>query len=858
MPWSPTLTELRDLLADLYPTAQDARRVVEEAGLPPARIAFESTAVNTWHSILREAGKRQMVQTIIDVAQRDYPQVVPLSVPLALPPATQQGSSSSINAMPPIDSIVLNQLVDAAQHGLLTLFVGADLPAAITGLPAGGELAQQLAGHFGATTQANATLSAVAQAIGRKGDVLRYLLDPQRLDTTGKQPQPFDHFVAQLQPVKLIVSTRYDDLIERAFQAINRPLDVLVNEYSLRLDENRPALIKLYGDLRQPTTITLSSADVFQLALTKQSLMGRVKTALTGSTALFLGYDLTSPDFQALWQSVLLQLAGFTPRAYAVREAPFAPQEREMWINQGIELVHANPLAIVQALAERVTLWMPEALVASQGARSETGPSEQSPNSMDKSQPQPGEETVSSSNQPNLTPGQRRRLQDQYDEWLRKYETARRRIAALDSDIGRELDSQRKQILQERRADLAAERDQASDEMASIEQQLESEPATSLEPARPAAGPDSSDSASPLPEPAPTKATPDAPELPVKAYRNFDLEIEQEDGKIVVRVLRSPEGEGEAAAATFGAPPTLQDLDQLGDLDTQIGQRLLPDAVGERWAANVATAERASEGLRLRLYIRDETLQGIPWEVSTVRGKQLALRPQTPLVRYVPAGRAPDRLAVDGPLRMLVLLSDSKALGLVELDTQAERAELAAALAPLEEAGKLSLEWLEGVVSRRQLLDTLRRVQPHLLHYMGHGDYNESSHQGVIFLGRTSASGKIKADMMTMTELALSLEGTPVRLALLNACKTGRAAGGVAEDLVRAVLPAAVGVQASVPDAAAAAFAGAFYRAIADGWPVDAAMADARRLVALEFGLARPWWGLPVLYMRSEDGRLFA
>ncbi len=54
----------------------------------------------------------------------------------------------------------------------------------------------------------------------------------------------------------------------------------------------------------------------------------------------------------------------------------------------------------------------------------------------------------------------------------RQYDTLTKRIAAVVTDIGRELDSERKLVLETRRADLVAERDQIAADMARIEQQL--------------------------------------------------------------------------------------------------------------------------------------------------------------------------------------------------------------------------------------------------------------------------------------------------------------------------------------------------------------------------------------------------
>jgi len=73
MPWNPTLTTLRNRLAALFSTQNDARIVVEEAGLESAYIAFDSKAVNNWHSILTQAELRGKVEAIVIAALSSYP-----------------------------------------------------------------------------------------------------------------------------------------------------------------------------------------------------------------------------------------------------------------------------------------------------------------------------------------------------------------------------------------------------------------------------------------------------------------------------------------------------------------------------------------------------------------------------------------------------------------------------------------------------------------------------------------------------------------------------------------------------------------------------------------------------------------
>jgi S1-C subfamily serine protease len=67
------LINLREILARLYPIERDARRVVSDAGLNPALIAFDSKAINNWFEILEQARNAGKVEAIVQVALADYP-----------------------------------------------------------------------------------------------------------------------------------------------------------------------------------------------------------------------------------------------------------------------------------------------------------------------------------------------------------------------------------------------------------------------------------------------------------------------------------------------------------------------------------------------------------------------------------------------------------------------------------------------------------------------------------------------------------------------------------------------------------------------------------------------------------------
>lgn len=64
---------LNDVLADLYPTIEDSRRIVVCAGLRPAMVKFNNAALVNWFNILEEAAKSKKEQAVLDCALADYP-----------------------------------------------------------------------------------------------------------------------------------------------------------------------------------------------------------------------------------------------------------------------------------------------------------------------------------------------------------------------------------------------------------------------------------------------------------------------------------------------------------------------------------------------------------------------------------------------------------------------------------------------------------------------------------------------------------------------------------------------------------------------------------------------------------------
>ncbi len=357
-------------------------------------------------------------------------------------------------------------------------------------------------------------------------------------------------------------------------------------------------------------------------------------------------------------------------------------------------------------------------------------------------------------------------------------------------------------------------------------------------------------------------------------YVDFDLVIEPEEDGFTARVVDSPAGQatrrfdlpftdvglenfvlklGHSRTATRRARVTRRDTAR--KFGTELYKAVFDDEVEVCFRVSLEEALRNQQGLRIRLRTEEATsLAEIPWEYmySEGLGRFVAMSTDTPLVRYLelPAGSAP--LAVDPPLRVLVMVASPDDLD--PLDVDREVALLRQATADLAATGAVELE-VAPTADLRTLQRLLRTSQYHVFHFIGHGVFDRGD--GLLMLQDETG----RSQPVSGLDLGVLLhDHHSLRLAVLNACEGARGTvedpvGGVAQTLIRQGLPAAVAMQFEITDEAALVFAHEFYLAIADGYPIDAATAEARKAIFASGNDVE--WGTPVLHLRASDGRVF-
>jgi YVTN family beta-propeller protein len=366
----------------------------------------------------------------------------------------------------------------------------------------------------------------------------------------------------------------------------------------------------------------------------------------------------------------------------------------------------------------------------------------------------------------------------------------------------------------------------------------------------------------------------------VAAYVNFDLLIEKDDGKYRARVVSDS---GTDARGMFTTPFTLEDFERLADqtdrsrrtrrmvtpqlsLAKDMGGRLheavFHDEISVSFARARDEAERkGAAGVRIRLHLAEAPdLAVLPWEFlfdpDPRVGRFLALAEETPLVRYVDLPDKIRPLKVHPPIRVLGVVANPADDRYPELDVEREWKLLEEALAQPIADGRLELLRLSRpTVSNLQ--DTLAATESNILHFIGHGRFDVDHQDGVLaFEGERGGVNEISAERLG----TLLYNERSLRLVVLNACEGGRASAtdpyaGMAQTLARMRVPAVVAMQFEITDRAAIIFARQFYKGIALGRPVDAAITDAR--MAIYQQVSEMEWATPVLYMRSPDGAIF-
>lgn len=280
------------------------------------------------------------------------------------------------------------------------------------------------------------------------------------------------------------------------------------------------------------------------------------------------------------------------------------------------------------------------------------------------------------------------------------------------------------------------------------------------------------------------------------------------------------------------------------------------------WMACFRQAQQ-TDGMRLVLHLADDDLMGVPWELTCDDiGRHLAVwpgaKPHTLLrMGWKADDLSPEPVPPTETIRALLIIchppeDDSTIMGpeeALQVDAAIHR------LLPW----KLDLRVLIRP-TLRETLDWCAEWQPHIFHYIGHGDFD-----GEVSYLKFYDPGQPADIPLDPLALANFFRGGAPRLVILNACRSGqigdadpttypaslRATQNLSKVLLEAGSQAVVTMQADIDGLAAANLMGQFYKALTGSVPVDVALTEARRYLFETVGLSvQQWdWAVPALYL---------
>ena len=282
---------------------------------------------------------------------------------------------------------------DADTEVVKALLAGRVVP--VLGLDGGADLAAQLAAAFGYPAERAADLARVSQYVATMNGSGPLYDELHRRFEEAAEPQPVHRFLASLPPVlrdrgaphQLIISTRYDLGLERAFDAAGEDVDVVTyvatgpyrgkfwhrapgeeprpievpNTYATELSlERRTILLRLHGAVdpfpdRAWESFVITEDDYIDY-LGRSDLVSAVPVALAAhlrrSHFLFVGYEMVDWNLRL----VMHRVWGDRPLAYrswALDPEPTA-LEQAFWRRFDVDVLEVEPDAYVGLLERRL------------------------------------------------------------------------------------------------------------------------------------------------------------------------------------------------------------------------------------------------------------------------------------------------------------------------------------------------------------------------------------------------------------------------------------------------------------------------------------------------------------------------
>ena len=268
----------------------------------------------------------------------------------------------------------------AVLEGEYVLFAGAGLSRG-AGLPDWGQLMERLARELGLTSRDGLDNLDLAQwfrerfSSARLEEVIRSTFaDPD------VAPKPtLAHYLLMSLPGRQVVTTNYDDLLERALIALKRhPVKVIRDTDVARMNWGDGVhVVKLHGDASETGGIVLCRDDYDAFFERRPAMAILLEGLLLNRTFFFVGYGLRDPNFRQIYSRIARMLSDARKPTFATSFETTGDAGRyiiEQWREKHLHLIplpgetpdekERNLLSFLDHLADRVASRSPRLFLA--------------------------------------------------------------------------------------------------------------------------------------------------------------------------------------------------------------------------------------------------------------------------------------------------------------------------------------------------------------------------------------------------------------------------------------------------------------------------------------------------------------
>ena len=162
--------------------------------------------------------------------------------------------------------------------------------------------------------------------------------------------------LAALSKCPIFYTTNYDDFVEKSFEALARPTQVIATEEDMGFSNMDTQIIKFHGDLNHPDEMVMSEGHYYRRMRLDGPMDLKLRSDLFGRAALFVGYSFRDINIAHLFQTVndtFQQLPNSFSgrRAYIIVQNP-SDFENRLFHHRNIEVIPAYGNDRTAAVAE--------------------------------------------------------------------------------------------------------------------------------------------------------------------------------------------------------------------------------------------------------------------------------------------------------------------------------------------------------------------------------------------------------------------------------------------------------------------------------------------------------------------------